>query len=387
MSGFKKATKKQAKLRLAVFGPSGSGKTFSALRIAKGMNGKTAVIDSERGSASKYSDRFDFDVLELQPCNIDNLVKGIGDAEEAEYNILIIDSLTHAWQELLEEIDKLANAKYKGNSWGAWNEGTPKQKKLVNAILNYNGHIIATMRSKTEWTIEQTQSGKTKPVRVGLAPEQGKGIEYEFDMLMEITPEHFANIIKDRTGMFQDQIIEKPDEKFGKKLVEWLNSGEKVEIQEQKKPESKLNPGLQMYVDSLKSYMDTFELPEAAYTNLEKEITEEKITEKRLDEYKAQCEKFPLKAKYMATEEEILLFLHGLTEIDISGNQELLNKSINLEKSMKISKSLLQNLIEESKTCPKKVPAKLGIDSNEKAPEFGFEAKEVEDKSLPKGVL
>ena len=65
---FKKATKKNAKLRLALFGVSGSGKSFSALRIATGLagkNGKIAFIDTERGSASKYADRFDFDVCEL----------------------------------------------------------------------------------------------------------------------------------------------------------------------------------------------------------------------------------------------------------------------------------------------------------------------------------
>ena len=63
---FKKATKSQSKLRLGLVGPSGSGKTFTALQIATGLGGSIAVIDSERGSASKYADLFDFDVLELQ---------------------------------------------------------------------------------------------------------------------------------------------------------------------------------------------------------------------------------------------------------------------------------------------------------------------------------
>jgi nucleoside-triphosphatase THEP1 len=223
---FVKATKQQAKLRLAIFGPSGSGKTFTSLRIAKGMGGKVAVIDTEERSAIKYADRFDFDVCELADKSIESCCNTIKEAAAGGYSVIIIDSLSHAWQELLQQIDKLAATKFKGNSWGAWSEGTPKQKNLVETILKCPAHIIATMRSKTEWVQEQGNNGKTKPVKVGLAPEQGKGIEYEFDMLMEITTDHLATVSKDRTGKFQDQVIEKPGEEFGAALMAWLGQGE-----------------------------------------------------------------------------------------------------------------------------------------------------------------
>ena len=228
---FTKATKERAKLRLAIFGPSGSGKTYTALRMATGLGGKIAVIDTERGSASKYADRFGFDVLELEERDIKMYVHAIGAAGKAGYPVLIIDSLTHAWKELLQEVDKLAKTKYSGNTWSAWSDGTPRQNALVDAILNYPGHVIATMRTKTEWVTETTSNGKTKPVRIGLAPEQGKGIEYEFDLLMEMTIDHFCTVIKDRTGRFQDRIIENPDEKLGAELREWLNDGVKPTTQ------------------------------------------------------------------------------------------------------------------------------------------------------------
>ena len=96
---FQKATKTKSKLRLAIFGPSGSGKTYSALRIAKGMSDKIALIDTERGSASKYADRFEFDVLDLEQKNIDAYMKAIMAAQVAGYEVLIIDSLSHAWQD------------------------------------------------------------------------------------------------------------------------------------------------------------------------------------------------------------------------------------------------------------------------------------------------
>jgi len=236
--GFQKAVKSKSKLRCALFGPSGSGKTYSALSIAKGIGGKVAVIDSERGSASKYADKFEFDVVDLEKKSIDEYVQFISEAGAAGYSVLIIDSLTHAWQDLLEEVEKLANAKYRGNTWSAWSEGTPKQRALVNAILSCPCHIMATMRSKTEWQTTQDDRGKSRPVRVGLAPEQGKGIEYEFDMLLELSTEHIANVIKDRTGMFQDKLLTKPGVDFGKELVDWLNTGVDERIMLQKKLEA-----------------------------------------------------------------------------------------------------------------------------------------------------
>ena len=223
MVQFEKASKKKARLRCAIFGPSGAGKTFTALRMATGIGGRIALIDTEHRTASKYADRFEFDTCDLEQNDIVNYVEAIGQA--AEYDVLIIDSMSHGWRALLEEVDRLASTKYRGNTWSAWSEGTPKQRGMVEALLSFPGHIIATMRSKTEWTTEQTDNGKSRPVRVGLAPDQGKGIEYEFDLLIEMTTEHVATIIKDRSGKFQDQIITKPDEKFGKDLAAWLDDG------------------------------------------------------------------------------------------------------------------------------------------------------------------
>jgi len=220
---FKRATKSSARLRAALFGPSGAGKTFTALRIAAGLGGAIAVIDTERGSASKYADRFDFDVLDLEHAAIPSYEGAIETAARAGYPVLVVDSLSHGWQELLQEVDRLAAAKYRGNTWSAWSEGTPKQRALVDAILSYPGHVIATMRSKTEWSVEANGKGKQAPVRVGLAPEQGKGIEYEFDLLLELSPDHIGHVIKDRTGKFQDVLLDKPGEDFGRALAAWLS--------------------------------------------------------------------------------------------------------------------------------------------------------------------
>lgn len=231
---FKKATKKNAKLRLALFGVSGGGKTFSALRLAKGIGGKIAVIDTEHGSASKYSDRFDFDVCELEKPSINNILMCMEQAKG--YDVLIIDSLTHAWNELLQDVDKIAKAKYGGNSWSAWSDGNKKQTELVEAILKFPGHIIATMRAETNWTTTVNDKGKVMPVRIGEAPKQGKQIEFEFDMLMQISQEHEAVVLKDRTGKYQDECF-LIDESLGQDLRNWLNNNNNLLINSLDEPE------------------------------------------------------------------------------------------------------------------------------------------------------
>jgi hypothetical protein len=226
---FEKAERARLYLRCALFGPSGSGKTMTALRMAKGIAGKmgtpVAVIDTEARSASKYADRFAFDVDNLSQKTIDHYTALMNEAAKAGYKVLVIDSLSHAWRELTDEVDRLTQASASKNSVLSWGKVNHKQKRLVEAILNYPGHLIATMRSKTDWVIGEGKNGKTAPEKLGLAPEQGKGIEYEFDLLVEMSQSHQAVITKDRTGKFQDEVIDKPGEDFGVALYDWLTSG------------------------------------------------------------------------------------------------------------------------------------------------------------------
>lgn len=226
---FKKASKQDTKLRMAIYSPSGFGKTFTALGIAQGLGENIAVIDSEEGASNKYSDFFDFQVAVLpkEKRDIQDYVGAMDAAANAGFDVVIIDSMTHAWQQLLKEIDELAEARFNGNTFRAWAKGTPKQRSLVDAILTYPGHVLATIRTKTEWVVEQNEKGKPTPRKVGLAPEQGKGIEYEFDILASLSQENSLVVEKDRTGKFQGKVIAKPGKEFGQELANWLTSGVK----------------------------------------------------------------------------------------------------------------------------------------------------------------
>lgn len=230
MVTFQKATKKRAKLRLAIDGPSGSGKTYTALVAATAIadGGKIAVIDTERGSASLYSDKFTFDVLELEKFSPLLYVEAIQAAEEAGYAVIVVDSLSHAWEGeggALDLVDQAA-ARANGNSFMAWKNVTPIHRKLVDAILQSKCHIIATMRSKMDYSQEKDEKGRTVIRKIGLAPVQRQSIEYEFTIVGDMDMDHNLIVSKSRADFLSDAVEKKPTVKFFKKILDWLNSGE-----------------------------------------------------------------------------------------------------------------------------------------------------------------
>jgi hypothetical protein len=224
---FKPATKEKAKLRLALFGPSGSGKTYTALKLANAF-GKTAVIDTERGSASLYADLFTFDVLELSEYSPDHYIHALHSAASTGYDVVVIDSLSHAWNAtggVLEMVDKIAKRSPSSNSFSAWREVTPKHNALVDALIGSPIHVIATLRSKTEYVLQPNERGKLEPKKVGLAPIQREGIEYEFTICGELDLDNTLSITKTRCSLLTNAIIEKPGAELAGTIQEWLSDG------------------------------------------------------------------------------------------------------------------------------------------------------------------
>lgn len=235
MSMFKKATRQAAKLRAAICGTSGGGKTYGALLLARGLAGETgkiAVIDTERGSASLYSDLVDFDVAELAPPYSPARYRDLIVAAAKEYDVLVIDSLSHAWAGeggVLEMHDNATKAARGGNSYTAWRDVTPQHNALVDAILAAPCHVITTMRSKTAYEL-QDNNGKKAPVKVGLAPVQRDGMEYEFTLCLDVSVTgHVATASKDRTRLW-DGRCEVLTVQHGEELRAWLESGEKLDL-------------------------------------------------------------------------------------------------------------------------------------------------------------
>lgn len=226
---FKRANKSSARLRLALIGPAGSGKTYSALSIACGLAAgqPVAVIDTERGSASKYADLFQFDVLELESFHPQQYIDAIAAAGEAGYGVLVIDSLSHAWMGkdgALELVDKAAKRTNTGNSFGAWREVTPLHNALVDALIGSRVHVIVTLRAKTEYVQEKDERGRTQIRKVGLAPVQRDGLEYEFDVVGDMTQDNDLIVTKTRCPQLAGALIHHPGADLAESLRTWLTA-------------------------------------------------------------------------------------------------------------------------------------------------------------------
>jgi hypothetical protein len=224
---FTKAVKQQEKLRLALDGPAGSGKTWTALIIASDIadrtGGRVAVIDSERSSARKYAADFDFDHLTLPDWSPHTYMGALRAAEDAGYAVVVIDSFSHAWEGVLELKDNAtARSRSKNSYTEGWREATPVHNQLVDAVLRYDGHVIATLRTKTEYVIGDDSSIR----KVGLKPIQREGVDFEFDVVGDMTAENSMVISKTRCSALAGQVIRKPDRRLAETLWNWLNDGE-----------------------------------------------------------------------------------------------------------------------------------------------------------------
>jgi len=231
----RQARRSATKLRLLLEGPSGSGKTYGGLTVAKGLGcQRVIVIDTEQGSSDLYDSILPFDVIDLAPpFTPESYVEAIGAAEDAGADCIIIDSISHEWNGkggCLELVDEIARAKFKGNTWSAYSEITPRHRAFIDRMLRSSAHIIATTRSKTE-TAQVNEGGRTRVVKLGMKAETRDGVEYEFTTCLSLVHDgHFAVASKDRTGLFSGD--PKPiTVDTGKRIAEWLSGGKAVEDQ------------------------------------------------------------------------------------------------------------------------------------------------------------
>jgi hypothetical protein len=214
----------QARIRIAMQGPSGSGKTYSSLLLAFGLVGdwsKIAVIDTENQSADLYAHLGDYNVISLgAPCNPEKYQEAILLCENAGMEAIIIDSLSHEWETLLD-----IHSNMPGNSFSNWGKITPRHNHLINKILSSTAHIIATVRSKQDYVLTE-KNGKQVPEKVGMKGVQRDGLEYDFTIVFDINIKHFAVTSKDRTGMF----VALPDFRItaetGEMIKNWCISAE-----------------------------------------------------------------------------------------------------------------------------------------------------------------
>lgn len=220
-----KASRKNAKIKMALQAPSGAGKTYSSLLIAFGLCNdwsKIAVIDTENHSSELYSHLGKYNVLHVEePFTPERYIEAIQLCEKGGMEVVIIDSITHEWMNILE-----AHSKMTGNSYTNWSKLTPRHNAFVNYILQSPIHIIGTIRSKQEYVLSE-KNGKQVPEKVGLKGVTRDGMDYEFTLVFEIDIKNNAIATKDRTSIFKGTPEFVITSKTGKKILDWCNDGDK----------------------------------------------------------------------------------------------------------------------------------------------------------------
>lgn len=236
---FELATRRKTKLRLALEGPAGSGKTLSSLLIAFGITGdwsKVGIADTEHCRALAYVGREEktWSVGQFRhqpldpPYTLSRYLDVMKEAERAGLEVLILDSISHAWMGkggILDYVNEATRASQSKNSFNAWDKGTKAQDTFVEAIMASPMHIIATMRVKTAWDIVEDERGKKKPVKIGQAAVQRASTDYEFDVIFTMTNDgHYAEVGKDTTGLYDGRIFV-PGPEIGMQFLAWSEEG------------------------------------------------------------------------------------------------------------------------------------------------------------------
>lgn len=229
MMELRKAQRTAKKLRIAIQGPSGSGKTYTSLRIASQFTDKIAVIDTENHSAEAFAGLpgiNDFFVITLDPpYSVDKYRDALKACADHGIEFVIIDSLSHAWAGeggILDSVEEAKKRNQSGNSFTAWHKGTKDQNSFMQSILNSPFHIISTLRVKTEYIIEKNEKGKDAPRKIGMAPIQRDGVEYEFDCVVNMTLDHDVLVEKTRFVSIDQKVYPRNDFSIATDIIEYM---------------------------------------------------------------------------------------------------------------------------------------------------------------------
>ncbi len=232
------ASRKKAKIKLALQGPSGSGKTMSALLLAYGLCGNwstIAVIDTENRSAELYSHLGKYNVVNIgAPFTPEKYCEAIKLCENSGMDVIIIDSCSHEWEGAGGILETHSNMM--GNSYTNWSKLTPRHNEFVQSILQSPCHIIGTIRSKQDYILTE-KNGKMVPEKVGMKGVTREGMDYEFTIVLDLDMKHNACASKDRTQLFTGQLDAKISPDTGKKILQWCESGEIIETTTSPSPE------------------------------------------------------------------------------------------------------------------------------------------------------
>ncbi|GIN74001.1 hypothetical protein J14TS2_44760 [Bacillus sp. J14TS2] len=246
----KKARREKQKAIIGFIGPSGSGKTVSALRTAYGMMNeaypdaseeelwaKIGLADTEHSRSLLYwNEQFDDmrigDFVHIDfdaPYTTERYNGAVKSLKAAGCEVIVIDSLSHNWQGEGGIIE--THSHMSGNSFQNWGKLSSETTDLIKTLTRNDVHILCTLRTKTEYALEENEKGKMAPKKIGTKPVQKDELEYEFMINFIVNMDHTAETSKDNTRLFEGQVFQITED-AGRKLYKWLELGVDVKAEE-----------------------------------------------------------------------------------------------------------------------------------------------------------
>jgi hypothetical protein len=232
--GFKKAVRENIWAKVLTIAPSGGGKSFGALRVAKGLTQALSLdtgneerigyIGTEGSRDKYYADEFDYDLLQLKaPFTPESYIDAIDEAIDAGYKVLVIDQISSEWAGKGGMLE--IHSKMSGNSYTNWSKLTPRHEKFVDKILDSEVFIIATVRGKDKYVLEE-QNGKQVPRKVGIGYTQRDDLEFLFTVAVTVEQDtHLFTSVKDNTHLFENR-NDVLTEKDGEIIYKWSTGGD-----------------------------------------------------------------------------------------------------------------------------------------------------------------
>ncbi len=237
---FSKATTKQAKMKLGIYGDTGSGKTYTALEIASKL-GKIAVIDTEH-SSDFYSVKYDFDVIHTR--SLKTVLDILNSGELSNYGVLIVDSITHLWEDAQDSYLKALETSPKPRDrerakngqleFQDWKYIKRPYKHMIAKLLALPMHVIICGRQGMEYKME---AGQLSVVGVKMKAESETPYEPAVLIRMELkNGKNVASVEKDRSNTIMGKTFEYPTFEMIKPILAKL--GKKHDIKEEEEGQS-----------------------------------------------------------------------------------------------------------------------------------------------------
>jgi hypothetical protein len=220
---FKKLENNRPFLKLALEGFAGDGKTYTATEIAIGVHkliGSTkpiALFDTERALKAlkwKFDNAGIESIIEDEERSLKALNESIKWCEEGNADVLIIDSITHVWEEFLKAYlnrpDKngkeIKRNRLEFQDWGVLK---PQWKEMFSTpFVMAKCHIIFTGRAGYEYTDEKNEeTGKREIYKSGIKMKAETETAFEPDIL--VLMKRVEDILGDKPTVWREGLIRK----------------------------------------------------------------------------------------------------------------------------------------------------------------------------------